>query len=73
MADEQLRLFDLGPRRPLKTRYADIVTIRRRCCNCGTEWSFWWGTWNHRSVCGDCWGIDRNEADHQRQMHVTSN
>lgn len=67
---EQLVLVDIGPRRPIQLRYADIVTIQPRCCNCGTQWSFWWGTWKDRSVCGDCCGVTPAEVACGKQNNM---
>lgn len=55
MSDDMLPL-DGVPRRQLRNRYADIVRVTVRCCNCGTEFSHAWHPWRDRQVCGDCWG-----------------
>jgi hypothetical protein len=41
----------------LRVRYRPIVTVTARCCNCGSRYSHWWGTFKGYSLCGTCAGV----------------
>jgi len=41
----------------LRVRYHPIVTVKPRCCNCGTFWSHWWGSFKGYPLCGTCAGV----------------